>query len=81
MRVGDSSRRCEEIVKNLECDYYYYYIMQHVVCNVVRRDSSVINFDKHVAEIAFFLAAYYWLKPFTDGEGEKAGVHGEKPRL
>ena len=38
--------------------------VQHVVCHMVRRDRSTIEFDS--AEIAFILALFYWLKPWTD---------------
>ena len=44
------------------------YHVQHVVCHVVRRDSSAIKFDR--IEIAFILALLYGLKPLTD-EGLK----------
>ena len=37
------------------------YHVQHIVCHVVRRDSSAIKFDR--AEIAFILTLFYWLKP------------------
>ena len=46
--------------------------MQHVVCHVVRRDSSAIKFVR--VEIAFILVLFYWLKPLTDEGGEETGV-------
>ena len=42
--------------------------VQYAVCYVVRRDSSAVQFDR--AEIAFVLAVFRWLEPFTD-EGEE----------
>ena len=48
---------------------------QHVICHVVRRDSSTIRSDR--VEIAFILALFYWLKPLTDEGGEETGVPGE----
>ena len=46
--------------------------MQHVVCHIVRRDSSAITFDR--VKNTFILALFYWLKPFTDEGGEETGV-------
>ena len=51
--------------------------VQHVVCHVVRRDSSAIKFDR--VEIAFILALFYWLKPLTDEGGEESGMPRENP--
>ena len=48
--------------------------MQQAVCQLVRRDSSVIKFDKF--EIA--LALFFWLKALTDDGGEEAGVPGKE---
>ena len=53
------------------------YHVQHVVCQLVRRDSSAIKFDR--VEIAFIVAILYRLKPLTDQGGEKTGVPGETP--
>ena len=52
--------------------------VQHVVCHVVRRDSSGIQFDR--VKIAFILALFYWLKWSTDEGGKEAGVSGENAR-
>ena len=51
--------------------------VQHVVCQVVQKDSPVFEFDG--VEITFVLALFHWLKPFADEEGEETGVPGEKP--
>ena len=51
--------------------------VQHFVCHWVRRDSSVIKFDR--LEIAFISALFYWLKPLTDEGGEETGAPGENP--
>ena len=39
--------------------------VQHVVCHVVRRDSSAIKFNR--VEIELILALFYWLKPIKEG--------------
>ena len=44
---------------------------------MVRRDSSVIKFDR--AEIAFILALLYWLKPLTDDVGRKPEYPEKSP--
>ena len=51
MRVGDSSRRCEEIVKNLdsafECDYYYYYTHTHTHTQAHMRTHTHAHTQRH----------------------------------
>ena len=51
--------------------------MQHVMCNLVRRDSSAVEFDR--AGIAFILALFYWLEPLTDEDGEETEVSKGNP--
>ena len=51
--------------------------VQHVVCHVIRRNSSAVEFDRD--KIAFILALFYWLKPLTDEGREGTGVPGENP--
>ena len=51
--------------------------MQHVMCHLVRRDSSAVKSDR--VEIAFILALFYWLKPLNNEGGEETRVPGEKP--
>ena len=57
--------------------------VQHVACDVVRRASSAIKFDR--VDIAFILDLFYLLRPLTDegggggGGGGGAGVPGENP--
>ena len=48
----------------ITCSTQSAYLVQHVVCHVVRRNSSAIKFDR--VEIAFISALFYWLKPLTD---------------
>ena len=43
----------------ITCNTSSAYHVQHVVCQVVRRDSSAIKFDR--IQIAFTLALFYWL--------------------
>ena len=54
------------------------YHVQHVVCNLVRRDSSAIRFDR--VEIAFILALSNWMKTLADEGGEETGLPGEKKK-
>ena len=49
----------------------------HVTGHLVRRDSSVIKFDR--VEIAFIWALFYWLNHLTDEGGEETGVPAENP--
>ena len=58
------------------CANHVQHIGQHVVCHMVRRDSSAIKFDR--IEIAFILASSDLLKPLIDG-GEETGVPGQNP--
>ena len=51
--------------------------MQHVVRHVVRSDSSAVQCDR--VKIAFILAQFQWLKPFTDEAGEETVVPEENP--
>ena len=55
----------------ITCNTSGAYHVQHVVCHVLRRDSSAIKFER--VEIAFILSHYRWLKPLTDEghEGRK----------
>ena len=55
----------------------YHVHMQHVVCHVTRRDSSVIKFNR--VETAFILALVYNLKSITNEGGEETGVPRENP--
>ena len=43
----------------ITCSTWSAYHVPHVVCHVVRRDSSAIRFD--TVEIAFILPFFYWL--------------------
>ena len=51
--------------------------VQHVMCHVVQRDSSVNKFDR--LEITFISALFYQLKLLTDEGGEETKVPGENP--
>ena len=51
----------------ITCNTSSTYHVQRVVCHLVRRDSSLIKFDRD--EIAFILELFYWLKPLTDEIG------------
>ena len=51
------------------------YHVQHVMCQMLHRDSSVIKFDR--VYITFILALFYWLKPGTNEGGQKTGVSRE----
>ena len=62
-----------QITCNTSSDYH----VQHVMCEVVRRDSSAIKADR--VEIAFIIALFYWLKPLTNEEGEETRVPRENP--
>ena len=42
------------------CNTSSAYHVQHVMCHVVRRDSSAIKFDR--VKIAFIFAVFYWVK-------------------
>ena len=44
----------------ITCNKSGAHYMEHVVCNVVRRDSSAIKFDR--VYIAFSLALFHWLE-------------------
>ena len=48
------------------------YHVQHVVCHVVRRDSSAIVFDR--VEITFILDLFYWMKLLTDEGGGNQSI-------
>ena len=48
-----------------------YHAQCHVMCHVVRRDSSAIKFDR--IEIAFVVALFYWLNYYSD-EGLQWGL-------
>ena len=61
----------------ITCNTSSAYHVQHVVCHLVRRDSSSIKFDR--VEIAFNLALLYGLKPLTDEGGEETRIPGENP--
>ena len=53
----------------ITCNTLNAYHVQHVMCHVVRRDSTAIKFDR--LEIAIIFALFYWLKPLTDEGGEE----------
>ena len=59
----------------ITCNTLGAYRVQHVVYHVVRRDSLAVKFDR--VEIAFSLALFYCLKPFTDEGWEETEVSGE----
>ena len=65
-------RSCERIMCNISGAYD----VQYVVCHVVRRGSSAIQFDR--VEVAFILALFYWLNPLTNEGEEENGVPREK---
>ena len=54
------------------------YHVQYVVCHVVRKDNSALNFDR--VGITFILPLFHWPKSVTDEGGEETGVPREKPR-
>ena len=47
----------------ITCNTSRAYHVQHIVCHLVRRDSSANKFDS-----AFILALLCWLKPLTDDD-------------
>ena len=50
------------------CNTSSAYRMPHVLCHVIRRDSSATKFDR--VEITFILALFDWLKPLpSEGKG------------
>ena len=61
----------------ITCNTSSAYHVQPAVCHLVRRDSSATKSDR--VEIAFILALFCWLKPWTDEEGEETRVLGENP--
>ena len=65
-------------MKKITCNTSSAYRVQHVVCHVVRRDSSALKFDR--VEITIISTAFYWPKPISDEGGEETGASGENPR-
>ena len=62
-----------QITCNTSSDYH----VQHIVCHLVRRDSSAIEFDR--AELAFIFGFILLAEPLIDEGGEETEVHGENP--
>ena len=55
----------------ITCDTQSAHHVQHVVCRLVRRDSSAIKIGR--VSVAFILALFNWLKRLTDEGGEETG--------
>ena len=59
------------------CNASSAYQEQHVMCHMVRKDTSAIKFDR--VELIFTLALFYGLKPLTSEGGEETRVPVENP--
>ena len=64
----------------ITCNTSSAYHVQHVVCHLVRRDSSAVKFDR--VEISFISALSYWLShpPMKEGTGGGVGGGGGRAR-
>ena len=73
MDIRLSGNNCVQITCNSKHIRQLY--VQHVLCQVVQRDSSAVKVDR--VEIAFDLTLFHWLKQLTNEGGKETRVSGE----